>query len=424
MQKLFKFSTLIVVLFIGLLITGCGTAEKTDETPADSDTPVIDDKAEPEKTVPDTSKPETVKPETVRPTSKKPLAEAEEEVLDVEKAYKEFVGSEEELYARIKYPGYWRLTKIPGIKVIPGIDAERWCKFRFESLDASIEITVLEGERDLDKIIPQLKKRILKRYSLDSFLELPPRLVAIGDEKVEDKETEGGTLDTVIGEDNENEEDLPDFDGVTDDDDSQTQPEETDDDDEELDDDLDLDDDDDLDLDDDDDLDLDDDDDLDLDDDDDLDLDDDDDLDLDDDDDLDLDDDDDLDLDDDDEMNDDDDLDLDDDVDDDEVKTEKGGLSKGAKIFKRNEVWLKGKEMWSKTGSHNSASIRALEYEGRFVYDQKLFLIKVYAVNYKKSSNTYYSIFVCEAENFVRYEVEYRKTVQNVSFPKKNSSEE
>ncbi len=384
MQKLFKFSTLIVVLFIGLLITGCGTAEKTDETPADSDTPVIDDKAEPEKTVPDTSKPETVKPETVRPTSKKPLAEAEEEVLDVEKAYKEFVGSEEELYARIKYPGYWRLTKIPGIKVIPGIDAERWCKFRFESLDASIEITVLEGERDLDKIIPQLKKRILKRYSLDSFLELPPRLVAIGDEKVEDKETEGGTLDTVIGEDNENEEDLPDFDGVTDDDDSQTQPEETDDDDEELDDDLDLDDDDDLDLDDDDDLDLDDD----------------------------------------DEMNDDDDLDLDDDVDDDEVKTEKGGLSKGAKIFKRNEVWLKGKEMWSKTGSHNSASIRALEYEGRFVYDQKLFLIKVYAVNYKKSSNTYYSIFVCEAENFVRYEVEYRKTVQNVSFPKKNSSEE
>ncbi len=80
--------------------------------------------------------------------------------------------------------------------------------------------------------------------------------------------------------------------------------------------------------------------------------------------------------------------------------------------------------MWSKTSAYDSTNIKALEYEGRFVYDQKLFLVKVYAVNYKRSNNTYYSIFVCEAENFVRYEKEYTRTVQNVSFPKKESTEE
>ncbi|MCK5346199.1 MAG: hypothetical protein KAR20_22470, partial [Candidatus Heimdallarchaeota archaeon] len=188
MQKIFKFSTLTVVLFIGLLITGCGTTANTDETTtttADSDKLEGDTKSEPVKTTSDTGK-----PETVSSTAKKPLIKPENlgEKLDADKAYKVFIGSEEELYAKIKYPGYWRLTKIPGMKSIPGIEKlERWCKFRFESLDASIEITVLDGERDIEKLIPKLKERILKRYSLKSFLESPPKLVAIGDAKVDDK---------------------------------------------------------------------------------------------------------------------------------------------------------------------------------------------------------------------------------------------
>ena len=162
MRSFVKFSFVFAISIIGLIIfNGCGSSEEVLEEDL------------------------KLESKTAKDSSKKADAKKTPGLGQTMMTYQ---GKKRELYGYIEYPGFWRLSVIPGIEKAPGIRKPTaiHCDYRLRSLKAMILITVTDKSRSSSAVLKDAKQKILDLYPESFFKKSPAVMVGIGKESLKE----------------------------------------------------------------------------------------------------------------------------------------------------------------------------------------------------------------------------------------------
>ncbi len=167
MRSLLKLKVFVAILTLALVFCiGCGSTEEDPEVEKNPDTAA-------KKSAPTST------------TAKK--------TPGLGQTMMSYQGKKKHLYGYIEYPGFWRLSVIPGIEKTPGIKrpTEIHCDYRLRSLKALIIIKVTDKDRSSSSVLKAAKQKILNLYPESFFKQSPAVMVGIGSETLKGKKASG-----------------------------------------------------------------------------------------------------------------------------------------------------------------------------------------------------------------------------------------